>query len=96
MSLNAKHVAALATLSRAFLTCKRAGLRIRGQGDSLTAWVDEFYENVEPGAKDGPNNVAVETYSVKHHGCYVDSGADDQLWGALTRAGRKALGEATP
>ncbi len=76
---------AIRRLEKALLQCADLGIRINGQCGSLIAWDSRAWTRVGPGP--GRNeggyhgNTPVETYSVKHAGSYVDSGADDPLHG---------------
>lgn len=87
--MNAKQKAAIKKMEAAFRDCFKAGVAIRGQGNSLVAWADDLYSDVEPAA--ATHKVMVETVNIKHRGVFVDSGADDQLFGLLTEEGRKTI-----
>ena len=85
--MNREQRLALKSLERAFARCLAASIAIRGQGDTLIAWSDLIYKDVEPGG-DMSEGVIVECTGVNHGGCFVDSGADDQLFGRLTDLGK--------
>lgn len=85
--MNQEQKRALKALERAFARCLAASISIRGQGDTLIAWSDLIYKDVEPGG-DMSEGVLVECTGVHHGGCFVDSGADDQLFGRLTDFGK--------
>jgi len=90
--MNNEQKRAIKALERAFSRCLLAGVAIRGQSANLVAWSDLIYTDVEPGG-DMSDGVLVDSVTVNHGGCFVDSGADDQLYGRLTEFGRATLGE---
>lgn len=88
--MNNEQKRALKALERAFSRCFSAGVAIRGQSANLVAWSDAIYTDVEPGG-DMSDGVLVDSMTVNHGGCFVDSGADDELYGRLTEFGRAIL-----
>lgn len=79
--MKANQVAAIKKLEAALLSCKRAGLALVGMDDNLFASVDdaEFKETTQLSSAcevilGRHNSGHPTTESIKHYGCYRDSG----------------------
>lgn len=66
-------------LQRVLKRCQRAGIRIHGLGSSLVAWNNDDWADVT--AKEVDGRVPIETIWIDSCGAYVDSLADDPLFG---------------
>lgn len=71
----------LMDLQRVLKRCHKAGIRIRGQCGDLVAWNNDIWKDVSPGLEIAVGKEMIETFTIMHGGAYVDSGADDPLFG---------------